>query len=395
MLHLGKREPVPLREPKIYISVSSEGFGHSSRALAIAKEFPKSEILLASYGYALERIKQAGLDCVQVTQEYKLMGSQGSFDVGRTIIRNQTSLLALSQMVAEERDIIRENGVTLVVADGRIAPVIAASRQGIPCLVLTNQSNFYPFFQHDSALVKLFGKSFEWWMRSWLSSADEILIPDFYPPDTICLMNLSTAYHVKKRTRFLGPLVSSSREEVVPVQRPEGYQHYVVVSLGGHAYRQPLLEAVLRIAPRFPHVYFDLLTSLPVFQTPPNVCRRGQVQETAPMFKAADCVITQAGHSTAMELLTLGTPSIVVPDMLQSEQKNNALRMEAMGVALRMEYADLKSNPLGLAESLDTMLKSSRYKRNAEQMAQKSSNIKGTKRAAAILADYSYRLLAY
>lgn len=395
MLQLGKKRLYPVTQPKIYLSISSEGFGHSSRALAIAKEFSRSEVLIGSYGYALERIKRAGVDAVEVTQEYKLMGSQGSFDVGKTILQNQTSLLALNQMVAEERDIMRMHGVTLVVADGRIAPVIAASQLGIPCLVLTNQSDFYPFFKHDSALVKLFGKSFEWWMRSWLSSADEILIPDFYPPDTICLMNLSPTYHVKKRTCFLGPLVSYKREDVIPVPRPEGHEHYVVVSLGGHAYRQPLLDAVLEIAPQFPHVFFDILTSLPVIRPPSNVFWRGQVHETAPMFKAADCVITQAGHSTAMELLTLGTPAVIVPDMLQSEQRNNALRMESVGVGVRVEYEDSQINTAMLAKSLDMVLRTYRYKRNAEQMAQKSANMKGTERAATLLTGYAHRLLAY
>ncbi len=39
-------------------------------------------------------------------------------------------------------------------------------------------------------------------------------------------------------------------------------------------------------------------------------------------MKAADLVVTQAGHSTAMELLTLGKPSVIIPDMKQREQEN-------------------------------------------------------------------------
>ncbi len=396
MLQLGKKRLFPMREPKIYLSISSEGFGHSSRALAIASEFAGSDILIGSYGYALERIRKAGCNTVHVPQEYRLMGEHGGFDVGKTIIKNQSSLLSLNQMVAQEREIMRAHEVTLVVADGRIAPVIAASRLGIPCLVVTNQSDFYPFFQRDTALVKLFGKSFEWWMRTWLSHADEILIPDFYPPDTICLLNLSPSFHVKKRTRFLGPLVPWHRDLVIPMARPEGYSAYVVVSLGGHAYRQPLLDAVLAIAPQFPHVYFDLLTSLPaIHPLPENVYRRGHVQDCAPMFKAADCVITQAGHSTAMELMSLGTPSIVIPDRNQSEQENNALRMDALGVALRLDYDRIGSSPAVLAKALDSILTSGRYKRNVEQMAHKSANLNGRVYAAKVLTEYSHRLLAY
>lgn len=384
-----------LQHPKIYLSVSSEGFGHSSRALAIAKELPAAEVLVGTYNYALNRVRQAGVPCVSVTQEYELMGSQGSFDVGKTIMKNQSSLLTLTQMIAEERELMRTHGATVVVADGRIAPVIAASRLGIPCLVLTNQSDFYPFFQHDSALVKLFGKSFELWMRSWLSSADEILIPDFYPPDTVCLDNLSPTFHVKKRTRFLGPLVTFKPEEVVPAERPEGYSKYVVVSLGGHAYRRPLLDAVLSIAPQFPDVYFDLLTSLPVSQTPPNVSHRGQVADCAPLFKAADCVITQAGHSTAMELLSLGTPAVVIPDLHQSEQNNNAQRMEALGTATRITYEHLAADSAYLAKALDTVLCSSRYRHNTQQLARKSANMNGSRYAAQLLTEYAHRILAY
>ncbi len=396
MLQLGKPPRLkPLIQSRVYLSISSEGYGHSSRAIAIAKEFPKNEVLIGSYSYAYERLLKAELPCVKVPQEYKLMGNEGSFDVGKTIFQNQSSFLTLNQMVADERDIMINEGVTLVVADGRIAPVIAASRLGIPCLVLTNQSDFYPFFAHDSALVKLFGRSFEWWMRSWLSSADEILIPDFYPPDTVCLMNLSPSFHVKKRTHFLGPLVPWTRETVVPVVRPHGYEAYVVVSLGGHSYRRPLLNAVLAIASQFPHVYFDLLTSLPTFQLPPNVNHRGHVQDCAPMFKAADCVITQAGHSTAMELITLGTPAVIVPDMLQSEQNNNAHRMAELGMALPVTYEQLQSNPAVLAKSLQAVLSNGRFRRHAEQLAQKSANIHGAQRAYNLLSSYAQRLLAY
>lgn len=395
MIQLGKRRPQPLVAPKVYLSISSEGFGHSSRAIAIASRFSREELLVGTYGYALKRLRQAGLDTVKVSQEFRLLGDEGSFDVSRTILENQSSLLTLNQMISEERDIMQAYGVTVVVADGRIAPVIAASRLGIPCLVLTNQSDFYPFFRHDSAWVKLFGKSFEWWMRTWLSSADEILIPDFYPPDTVCLLNLSPSFHVKKRTRFLGPLVSWRREDIVAVERPQGYKHYVVVSLGGHAYRKPLLDAVLAIAPQFPDTCFELLTSLPAFGLPPNVHRQGLVPDGAPYFKAADCVITQAGHSTAMELMTLGVPSVIVPDQAQSEQINNAIRMVSLGVSLRVDYEDTHVPTALLSEALTRVLTEGQFARKAERMAQKSALIDGPGEAAKILRAYSQRVLAY
>lgn len=393
---LGKKTQPSGQTPKIYFSISSEGLGHASRAIALASPFPANEVLIGTYGYALERIRLANLPTVEVMQEYRMIGEQGRVDVGKTIFENQASLINLTQMVSEERQVIEESGATLVVADGRIAPVLAASRLGVPCLVVTNQSNFYSFFQcQESPLVKLFGKSFEWWLGRCLLLADEILIPDFSPPDTVCLYNLSNNVHIKKQTRFTGPLVGFKADEVVPITKPEGYTHYVVVSLGGHAYRKPLLDLVLKTAPQFPHIYFELLTSLEVVPLSNNVGCRGQVLESAPFFKAADCVITQAGHSTAMELLTLGIPSLVVPDENQSEQTNNAFQLEALGVSARLTYEHLAKKPAILAHKLDQILKTPRYKQAALGFAEKAKAQQMQQPAKTLLQEYAQRLIAY
>jgi UDP-N-acetylglucosamine--N-acetylmuramyl-(pentapeptide) pyrophosphoryl-undecaprenol N-acetylglucosamine transferase len=385
---------------KIYISASSEGYGHSTRALALAQNYGIKDVLVGTYDYALDRLQREGLMTVCVSQEYKLIGSEGSFDVGKTIIQNPNALLDLNKMVAEESEIIEQHGITLVIADGRIAPVIAASQLGIPCLVLTNQSNFYPFFQSDSALIKLFGKSFEWWMRSWLSSADEIWIPDFAPPDTVCLYNLSSVPHVKKRTRFVGPLLTFNPDTLQAMPRPQlsnnkQVEYYVVVSLGGHTYRQPLLDAVLAMAPHCPHIAFDLLTTLPIESLPDNCRQLNHVALPPAYFKAADCVITQAGHSTAMEILALGIPAVVVPDLNQWEQENNALKLEELGVAERVTYDELYPHPLALKEALLEVLGEPHYKQAAHLLKAKAEQYSKQNEVKALLQGYANRLVVY
>lgn len=402
MSTLGKHTPLPwLKQPKIYFSVSSEGYGHSSRALAMAPCYPHSQVLVGTYGYALERIQAAGFECVAIEQEYELMGASGQFDVKQTIFGNQASLFGLAQVIESERDLMVQHGITLVVADGRIAPVIAASHLGIPCLAVTNQSDFYPFFdRHESTFVKLFGKSFEWWLQNWLLHTDEILIPDFHPPDTVCLMNLSPNFHVKKRTRFTGPLVAWSALEIDPVERPvnaagESYEAYVVVSMGGHAFRRPMLDAVLRIAPQCPHIAFDLLTSLPVSELPQNVRNLGHVSNAPSYYKAADAIITQAGHSTAMELLTLGVPSVVVPDQRQIEQENNAKRLDELGVSIQVTYDQLEHEPHALSSALDNLLKQDSYRRKALQFQKKSIAQQGASHIRTLFDEYAQRLVTY
>jgi Glycosyl transferases, related to UDP-glucuronosyltransferase len=142
---------------KIYFSISSEGFGHSSRVLAIAREFELDEVLIGSYNYALEKIKNAGYPCVELQQELKLVGEKGVFDVGKTIFKNHAWALTFNQLVKQEMELIKESGASCVVADGRLVPVMAADKLSLPCIVITNQSAFYPFFAKDSALVRVFG----------------------------------------------------------------------------------------------------------------------------------------------------------------------------------------------------------------------------------------------
>jgi UDP-N-acetylglucosamine--N-acetylmuramyl-(pentapeptide) pyrophosphoryl-undecaprenol N-acetylglucosamine transferase len=390
-----RRTQTPFR---IYLSVSSEGFGHSTRAMALTKGLKAHEYLIGSYGIALERMQELGFHTIAIPQELKLVGSNGGFDVGATILNTQSAVFNFNQLVQHEMDIIRDYGVTLVVADGRIAPVVAASRMDVPCLVLTNQSAFYPFFAKDTPLVKLLGLSFEWVMKFWLCSAEEILIPDFPPPYTVCLPNLSLKPKVKKRTRFLGPLVMFEADEVESIHMPEAEgKVLIVVSLGGHEYRRPLFDAVLETAFEFTHYHFAILTPFVPHASQvqaSNVTLYPNVSECASYFKAAQVVITQAGHSSAMELMTLGKPCLIVPDSKQIEQEQNAQRLVDLGMGLKVEYPQLKQGGLGVALR-ELLLQRNWFQSNANAFARFAKELNGSKYGKEVLHRYAQRLRAY
>jgi len=392
--------PRGVMPPKIYLSVSSEGYGHSSRAIALARYLHQEEVVIGAYSYALDRLEQLRLPCVAIPQEIEFVGAEGSFDVGRTILHNQGRALTFNQVIQHEMDLMMAHQVSLVVADGRIAPVLAAARLDLPCVVLTNQSAFYPFFAQDSGLVKLFGLSFDWMMNFWLSNAEEIFIPDFPPPVSVCLANLSEHRKVKKRTRFVGPLVPLRRSEVLEKlhggrrQHRGGRRPRVVASLGGHQYRLPLFRTVCQLAHAMPDVDFLLLTRFaPESPLPANATLLSNVFDPVEYFAQADLVITQAGHSTAMELLTLGVPSVVVPDSNQVEQENNARKLVQLGVCRRVLYSDLTLDTLRRA--VGEVLHNDSYRKQAEQLAAKAALIDGAYQTAEVLRDYASRLSAY
>lgn len=385
-----KQEYIP--KNKIYFSISSEGFGHSSRAIAIAREFDKRDILIGTYGYALDRLISLGIPCAKLPQELELIGDKGSFDVGKTIIKNHAWALNFKNLVDEEIKIIKEFGASCVVADGRLVPVMAADKLGIPCIIMTNQSAFYPFFSKNSALVRIFGRSFDWIMKTWLSSTEEILIPDFAPPHTVCLPNLSHNTKVMKRTNFVGPLVYWDEEEIPTVERNTG-RPYIVVTIGGHAYRKIILDYVSDVAKDMPDVDFEIFSSFTNEDAPANVKFSSTTDNIVSYLKTADLVITHAGHSTAMELLTLGKQSIIIPDQNQIEQENNALRMKELGVSKTISYKELSCDKL--LSTIKLMLDNDDCVCKAKEISDIAKTNKGREKAALILKDYMSRLSKY
>jgi uncharacterized protein (TIGR00661 family) len=323
----------------------------------------------------------------------KFFGQQGAFDVGKTIIKNHSFALNFNKMVNDEIDIIKKSGASCVVADGRLVPVMAADKLSLPCVVITNQSAFYPFFARDSALVRVFGKSFDWIMKTWLSSTEEIMIPDFPPPYTICLDNLSHNFKVKKRTRFVGPLVYWDNDEVIPSEKPSEDKPYIIITLGGHAYRKPILDHVIEVAKKLPDINFDIFTGFTADNIPENVRILGMVANLPQYMKSADLVITQAGHSTAMELMTLGKPSIIIPDFNQIEQENNANKMKDLEVAEIISHKELNCDKL--ISTIQLMLNTQKYSENAAKFALMAKEIRGRESAAQIIKDYSVRLGSY
>ena len=98
-----------------------------------------------------------------------------------------------------------------------------------------------------------------------------------------------------------------------------------------------------------------------------------------------------------MELLTLGVPSVIVPDTNQIEQENNASRMKDLGVSETLGYDALQNDPRQsvLHGAISTILKTPFYRQRAEVFARQAAAINGAAATADILREYAHRLTAY
>jgi len=406
---------------RIYISVNGEGYGHSSRALAVARQFDPECVFLGSYGYVLERLQRAGYATVEVGPEVRFFGEDGAFELSKIILKNSNWPLVVTRQTREEARIMKENGITCVISDCRSAAVFAAAKLGLPCIFMTNQTQFDHFFQRrnqeefepdlgrlrsrrsrklaeapkaiqEAILHGAAEPSVEMAARAVFREIDEIVIADFPPPDTICLPVLSHKPQVMKMQRIVGPVTAWKAESVIPRLRFHNAP-YVVGTLGGHQYRLPLFQALIEAAHRLPDVQFELFSSFEAVNVPPNLHLLDFTDNPECYYKAADLVVTQAGHSTAMELLTLGKPSLLVPDYKQFEQESNAFRMVELGVSSQITYPELSGAVL--ANRIQHHLRTRTYEINALRLARQAASLDGARRVAEIVTDYAMRVIAY
>jgi len=377
---------------RIYFSICGEGYGHSSREIAIAVKLKGmgADILMGSYGYVLERLSK-NFDSIELKREFEMVGDKGSFDLGATIRKSRKTAILFSSMIKEEKKAIENFDATCVVADGRTAAIFAAFQLGLPCVNVSNQTSLEPFFRDSNFLVRLIGKPVELTMQTATTLAEVTLIPDLLPPDTICIGNLSNSRHIMKKQCFVGPVVSPEFFESahqVDMKTP-----FILTLLGGHSFRYPIFENILKIADQFLGWDFLIFTNFKSDRLPPNVKISGFAADISSYMKAADLIITQAGHSTAMEILTTGKPALIIPDRGQIEQENNAQRMKELGACETLDYDSL--DPESLSLKIRELLNDKRYSEKAAHYSGMSKMMNGPQRSARIIMMLSGRMQCY
>lgn len=380
-------------EHRIYFSVCGEGYGHSSRCLAIAEELQasKAKVLMAGYGYVFERMKK-NFDAVEVPREFEMAGKDGAFDIKSTIAKSAGPAFQASKISEKEEKLMKDFGATCVVADGRFAAISAAFRLGLPCIMVSNQTSIEPFFR-EAGFLRHVKKHIDFLYSSSATLSDEIIIPDFAPPYTVCLPTLSRYKHVMKREKFVGPVVGEAFMNAKRRKNPDVESPFILTILGGHAFRRPIFDGILEAAKGFPKMNFIIFTKFESPKVPKNVIVRKFADDISSYMKAAELIITQAGHSTAMEIMSLGKPALIIPDTGQTEQENNAARMNELGVAETLDYAHLA--PKNMLEKISRLLGNEMYKKNAIKYSLMARKMNGAKIAAEIILEYSARVQRY
>ncbi|GHH83684.1 glycosyltransferase [Streptomyces capitiformicae] len=248
----------------------------------------------------------------------------------------------LATALTEERAAIREFGPDLVIVDFRVTGAVSAALEGVPAAWIVNTGFFsFPFPQVVRDVVpelERLGVPAEAARRIL---GDVLYIPDwsrFDPLSGIDSAESGAALGSLSEIRHVGPVLKESparvpsRAEARKRLGVEGDDPLVYVSLGGTAQG---FATLCEVAPRLGRVPARtvLVTgpNIPLDRLPDQTAdlALGYTEDSMLWTRAADLVVTHAGHTSTMEALCLGTPLLAVPG--HAEQEWNASRAVTLG----------------------------------------------------------------
>ena len=160
----------------------------------------------------------------------------------------------------------------------------------------------------------------------------------------------------------------------------------VMATVGGSEFGNKLLKLLYQAAPDLDCDRMILVTGpqikLDLESSPRIICKRflGDIME---WMKLSDFLVSLAGHTTSMEIASLGIPSLMVPIENHPEQMKNAMKMKNYGIAQVENMGTL--TPEILSENINRLLESQDLRKNAEKTRNIFSKYNGTEDAVNII----------
>lgn len=302
-----------MEERRGYFAVHSQGLGHATRSVALARGLlernPDLYLLFLAGSPALDLLVASGFDALTMPPAPDFPAQDGVLDpVSRWYRDYARYLRTAGRFMHKEGD---WDYYRFLISDSELASVREAVRRGVPTALLVNE--FARDFARDP-VSRIYEGVGNFWFSRLARKIDLILVADSGP--------------AWPNVRKVGPIVrtpSASREKLRDdlVFRKKT----ILVTVGGTSIGGFLLNAAVEA---FRALRLDD-TSMVVVSGPklkvepaPGVYTYGFVPNLQDFILASDLVITLAGKGTTAEALAYGTPVIAIPPKGHAEAERNA-----------------------------------------------------------------------
>jgi len=300
---------------RIYFVSNGMGYGHVSRDVVLAEALREHghEVVFSTYGDGMEFLRSYDFEVIEVEEFGEVSFNSTEIEVFRTVLNTLRSLKP--EMLLETRRILRDVSPDAMVVDGYVPAMfskILRSWRRMRLFLITNETIQWKQIQGNllSLPIKKLGEAAEAFL---VYLADEIIVPDFPPPYTICLDNL--AFHDQKhKFHFVGPML--------PEVESRG-EEKVVVNFGGSEVN-PDVDDALAEAQEIMGERFVIASRIP---------RERYLEH----LSTARVLITHGGHTSIMEAVACAKPLVGVPIKNYPEREGNLRGAERLGIGRMLD----------------------------------------------------------
>lgn len=362
---------------KLLLLMCGEGLGHTSRCLALGKEFLAAghEVNFGAYKHSKKLIEKTGYMAYEIPSEIRLAGETGVFDIKKSIVETLKNVSP-----SDFRKLLRlleKIDPDVVLSDGYYTGILAAQARRTPVYFIGHQFNMVEFFQKQGISMRIAGKLVKRFYNYTYRKVNGIIVPDYPLPYSINRKNFTLSTDTNKNIFFCGPLIRYRYREV----KAEDVKHPNVLStIGAFGYRAAIFQNVIEAAKLDTSINYTFISGPEIdpkqfTEIPDNVTIVGFTENPFPYYKASDLVITAGGHGTILESLSFGLPVISFPDEKHREQENNASVLEEAGCGKRMSYL---TRPEVILSCIREVLEEEQYSRKVKRMKELSEVLDGS-----------------
>lgn len=294
------------------------------------------EIHSTSWGEGTAYLNKLGYNCRDVAAVDVGWGEHDRMSFKKTVRGLPKLYGSFGIQVYEEIEMIKQESPKLVLSDSRLSAIIAASYEGIPSVLLTNQLRInLPILKGKMMrfLERVNGET----LAAFWSFSDAIIVPDLPPPYTISEYSLSPLMVVKNKLIYTGFLTKA-----IPSERDQERDRPVVFfSVTGPLVSRRWIKPMMLKAAKLlsDSGKADVIFSAGEPNGSQDAIKVGNMvyyewcPDTDQKMLESDLVVTRSGHSTISKLIMAGKPSILIPIPMHGEQWGNAKKCEEMGFA--------------------------------------------------------------
>ena len=334
-----------MQKKKIYFPTFGSGVGHANRTSLIADSLEKNySYMFSSFKDGYEFLLANKFQCKKIYPLDISWKKDGTVSITRTIMKFPLLTGIFLYHLKNEYKFLREYKPDVVFSDSRLSPILCAKKLNIPSIVILNQIKLLVEIKNKrkKRLETINGQI----LGNFWNYANEILIPDLPPPYTICKENIEGIDYLKDKISYIGFIEKQIDEDrrisLINELNIDEEKKTIYVQISGP--KQSRLSIYNKIIKQIESVKdeYNIIISKgdPNGESIPRKKEYWTEFDWCPwreMFDISDCVIIRGGHSSIGNAISSGKPSIIIPIKNQSEQIQNAKRVNELNLGIYME----------------------------------------------------------